>query len=432
MKRALSSVLALSVGMSMFAGCAAQDTKETLPQVDMGIADVRLEKEIRDISTEEESDYRSSYLKFSFDLLNRCLAQDGQDANVMVSPASVMLALDMTAAGAAGDTLTQITGLYMSDGADPQGQISYASQLMRRLNSSGGVSLHAADSMWVNENVIPEGLSPEFVSFVHDSFDAGSESLAFDGSALDRINGWVDDNTDGMIPTILDRLDPDIAMILINAIAFDGAWADQYEDSQIAEGEFTSSSGQIQTVQMMSRDEDIYLENDLATGFVKYYEGGEYAFVVMLPKDEDQSAGEMLSLFDGGMFEEYLASASSDYIVHTELPEFSYDWGRSIKEQLISLGMEVPFTSSADLSGIADLGAENLYIGDVVHKTHIEVNRSGTRAAAATAVITYRNAVIIQAEETREVICDRPFAYAIVDMTNNTPVFIGTVNQVET
>ena len=432
--RLTSAALALTLGMTAFAGCGVQsgrdddrsDRSDIQADVDPGMT---VEKEIRNLSDDEADEYREAYLDFSFGLLNRCIEEEGQGTNVMISPASVMLALDMTAAGARGETLAQIVGLYGGT-EDPQGQLSYAAEMMDRINSSEGVSLHAANSMWVNENIIPEGLDPEFVSFVEDYYDAESESLEFDGAACDRINGWVDDKTDGMIPSIVQQLNPSMAMMLINAIAFDGKWETQYDDYAVQNGIFTAADGTEQQASMMCSTESLYFENDLATGFAKYYEGGQYAFVVMLPKDDDQNAGEMLAGFSGEEFSDFLASGTRDYDVITQMPEFSYDWDLSICSQLMDLGMEVPFSGDADLSGIPASGTRDLYIGDVLHKTHIDVDRNGTRAAAVTAVIVYRNAIDVTEREQKEVICDRPYAYAIVDMTNQTPIFIGTVNEI--
>ncbi|SCW50447.1 serpin B [Ruminococcaceae bacterium YRB3002] len=435
--RAVSAALAATVGFAALTGCSGigagsgdgsgsgdVNVTEEVPDIPMTV-----ETEIRELAAGETEDYRGGYLDFSFALLNGCLDSDGRDANVMVSPASVMLALDMTASGAKDATLAQIMALYGGTD-DPQGQLSYASYLMKRMNSSDGVKLHAANSMWVNENVLPEPLRVDFVDFVQDSFEAESSRLVFDATARDRINGWVNDNTDGMIPKIVDDLDPTMAMMLINAIAFDGKWKTQYDDNQVHDDIFTSASGQEQQADMLYSTEGIYLENDLATGFAKYYEGGRYAFVVMLPKDTASSAGDMLSSFDGNVFASYLASATREYDVRSRMPEFSCDWGSSIKSQLQALGMKVPFSESADFSGIADTGSENLFIGDVIHKTHIDVDRNGTRAAAVTAVEMYRNAAVMEEPEVKEVFCDRPFAYAIVDMEEGIPLFVGTVNEI--
>ena len=445
-KKFLTSVLIGTMSLSAFAGCSkaavetsAQDTaaETTASQAESEAptegtepskSNLTIEKKVGDISKEDESKFRQGYLDFSFEMLKKCLASEGKDSNLMVSPASIMLALDMTASGAKGDTLEQMIGLFGGD-KDPQGQLSYAAKLLKRMNGTEGIKLHAADSIWVNQNVMPEGLKQDYVDFVTKYFEAESESTVFNKAAQDRINNWVSDKTDKMIPSIVDSLDPDMAMMLINAIVFDGKWATQYKDSQVAEETFTAASGEQQKVQMMTSMEDYYLENDLATGFAKYYEGGQYAFVVMLPKDPSQSAGDLIDKFTGESFDEYINSVSEDYILKTKMPEFKYDWGGSIKAQLEALGMKTPFGGAADFSGISEGG--DLFIGDVVHKTHIEVDRNGTKAAAVTAVMMYKNSMVVDDREHKEVICDRPFAYAIVDMTDNTPVFIGTVNDVK-
>ena len=434
MKKVIASVLMAGMSLASLTGCSNVNvegsTTQTSAAAEAAVKNpVTIVKEIGDVSSEQEKAFRQGYLNFAFDLLRRNIEQDGSSANVMVSPASVMIALDMTASGAANDTVTQMMALY-GGADDPQGQLSYAAKLLGRLNSSQGVTIHAADSIWVNGDIMPDGLAGDYTDFVGGHFDASTESLRFDNAALGRINGWVKDNTDGMIDGILDELDPATAMVLINAIAFDGKWEKQYNDSQVTDGSFTAASGDVRTVQMMSGAERIYLEIDLATGFAKYYAGNQYAFVVMLPKDVNQNAGDMISAFTGESFDAFMNSASRDYTVVTKLPEFSYDWGRTIVPQLKAMGMEVPFDDSrADFSGMT--GSDNgLYIGDVIHKTRIEVGRNGTRAAAATAVEMRKNSIDIMPPEKKEVVCDRPFAYAIVDMTDNTPVFVGTVNDI--
>ena len=434
MKKVIASVLMAGMSLASLAGCSNVNvegsTTQTSAAAEAAVKNpVTIVKEIGDVSSEQEKAFRQGYLNFAFDLLRRNIEQDGSSANVMVSPASVMIALDMTASGAANDTVTQMMALY-GGADDPQGQLSYAAKLLGRLNSSQGVTMHAADSIWVNGDIMPDGLAGDYTDFVGGHFDASVESLRFDNAALGRINGWVKDNTDGMIDGILDELDPATAMVLINAIAFDGKWEKQYDDSQVTDESFTAASGDVRTVQMMSGAERIYLENDLATGFAKYYAGNQYAFVLMLPKDVNQNAGDMISAFTGESFDAFMNSASRDYTVVTKLPEFSYDWGRTIVPQLKAMGMEVPFDDSrADFSGMT--GSDNgLYIGNVIHKTRIEVGRNGTRAAAATAVEMRKNSIDIMPPEKKEVVCDRPFAYAIVDMTDNTPVFVGTVNDI--
>ena len=87
--------------------------------------------------------------------------------------------------------------------------------------------------------------------------------------------------------------------------------------------------------------------------------------------------------------------------------------------------MPTAFSAAADFSCLAD-GA--MQISEVIHKTHIDVDAQGTKAAAATAVVMTRGADKVPKEE-KTVRLDRPFVYMILDMHNELPVFIGTVNQ---
>ena len=84
-----------------------------------------------------------------------------------------------------------------------------------------------------------------------------------------------------------------------------------------------------------------------------------------------------------------------------------------------------PFLSN--LTGIADDPAIQLMISEVIHKTHIELDENGTRAAAVTAIMV-DNRMVMMPADTREVILDRPFVYAIVDVNTGMPVFMGVVN----
>ena len=115
--------------------------------------------------------------------------------------------------------------------------------------------------------------------------------------------------------------------------------------------------------------------------------------------------------------------------VITGLPEFEYDFGTNVNEPLQEMGMTRAFQSGiADFYGMTD-DERGLYIGKVIHKTHIEVTPVGTRAGAAT-VVAMEAGAALDPEPPKEVILNRPFVYAIVDTKTSLPVFIGTVNSI--
>ena len=422
MKKIISSLLLASVLTGVIGGCTAQ------PQnTNVTVKGEPVQVNIQELSNSASADFRAQYLNTSFDLLKK---QIGSNENVMISPASIMIALSMAEAGAKGDTKTQMAALWGGEN-DPNGQLSYAADIYKRLNSSTGVTMHAADSAWLNEQIMKGHTNSEYIDFVKKYYNSEVNSLAFDDNAVNKMNKWVSDNTNNMIDRIIESLEPSSAMVLMNAIAFEGKWAEAYEDHQVSEGVFKSASGEEQKVNMLNEMSFSYLENDLATGFVKYYEGGQYAYVVMLPKDENQSADDMLKDFTGDKFDEFVNSETHEYDVRTKLPEFNYDYETSLVDTLKELGVTNAFDSRADFTGIATFDDDTyLYINKVIHKTHIELDRNGTKAAAVTAVMIDAAGAVMNDKETKEVYCDRPFAYAIVDMTDNTPVFIGTVNNI--
>lgn len=430
MRKAISTILAASLLMGTVCSCNLKPDTENPNALDPSKI-VRtgepVSVTINELSSESSEKYRQAYINTSFELLKKQL---NGNKNVMISPASILLALSMTEAGAGGDTLKQMAALWGGED-DYNAQLSYAADILKKLNNSQGVSMHAADSVWINDSLLQGKVKAEFVDFVKQYYDAEVQNLVFDDQALNKLNDWVKEHTDGMISKILDRFEPSTAMVLINAIAFDGKWADQYEEYQVQDGKFRNAQGQEIDVKMLNGSERNYLENGKATGFIKYYEGRQYGFVVMLPKDEKQSADDMLREFTGDDFDALLNSKTGEYTVYTQMPEFSYDYSSTLNDSLKDLGMKTAFDqNNADFRGIAEFDDDkNLYISKVIHKTHIEVSRTGTRAAAVTAVRMDAAGACIE-EDIKSVTCDRPFAYAIVDLNDNTPVFIGTVNDI--
>ena len=112
------------------------------------------------------------------------------------------------------------------------------------------------------------------------------------------------------------------------------------------------------------------------------------------------------------------------------LPEFKYDYDVTLNNTIENMGCKsIFYPQSADLSGIVG-NQGDIYVSEIIHKTHIEVTRAGTKAAAATAVSNQVGAAMPEEQEFRFVECDRPFVYAIVDTNTMAPVFIGTVNEI--
>ena len=228
-------------------------------------------------------------------------------------------------------------------------------------------------------------------------------------------------HTDGMIQKVIERLVPTDRMVLVNAVCFDAKWQNKYESDDIKDRDFLNADGTTAKAEMMYSDEYAYLELDGAEGFLRYYDG-PYAFAGILPPEE-MTAEEYLAQLNGKSLYRMLTDVQ-DIKVRAGIPQFTFDTDADLKGVLTEMGMQDAFSEQADFSGISE--STGLKIGEVIHKTHVDVDAEGTKAAAVTAVTLQCNGVIAEIEQ-KIVTLDRPFIFMIVDTNTNLPVFIGTV-----
>ena len=346
------------------------------------------------------------------------LRESADEKNTLVSPLSVLSALAMAESGASGETLAQMeqaTGM----GAD---------ELTDMLQAYGALAgdgpLRTANSVWLRDS---DGLSVEDDFLVTCGGRLGAQvfSAPFDDSTVADVNAWVSEKTDEMIPQMLSQISDSAQVLLVNALAFDGGWEDPFDSALVSPDTFTCEDGTEQDVTMMHSAEDSYLESELATGFVKPYEGYDYAFVGLLPA-EGVSVEELLASLDGDALEELLTPVAGA-AAEIGLPKFTSSYEAELTDALRSLGMTDAFDATrADFSRMGTSEQGPLYVGSVLHKTFVDVNEEGTRAAAATTVSMDGAAAPGGPVEYHEVILDRPFVYLIMDLRCGLPVFVGT------
>ncbi len=372
-----------------------------------------------------EDELKKAYSKFVFGVLQKCLENAG-DQNVLISSDSILFALELAAAGASGDTLDQMQNTMIPGVPNEQG-FQFA---VDRMDALSGDQISIANSAWLN-NKMEADVYDDYLTFVQKHFDAEVQSVTFDSNAVKTINKWVEEKTDGMIDQLIDSISSDDLMILINAICFDAEWEDPFKESHVNDGYFYETDGTEHEVKFLSGNQKDakYLEGDTATGFLKEYEGGKYAFLTILPDDEEADINEFMQNFSSEEYWELWESRTGDVVLSYRFPEFKTEYSASMKKPLMEMGMEEPFGRNADFTNMT---SEPVLIDDVIHKTYIEVTSKGTRATAATAVEirAYGMAISDPFEEIKYVICDRPFAYAIVDTETGLPVFLGTVETV--
>lgn len=342
--------------------------------------------------------------------------------NTLISPLSVLCALAMTANGAQNETLEQMESVLGMPVADLN---QYLNNYMKNLPRSDAYKLNLANSIWFQDNK-NFTVNSDFLELVKEQYQADIYKVPFDNVTCRDINNWVNEKTDEMIPQIIDQVSPDAVMYLINALAFDAKWESEYNEHVVKPGQFTTEDGVKQDVEFMYNSEHAYLEDKKATGFIKYYKDGKYAFVAMLPK-KGVSVSAYIESLDGEALHELLANPKEE-TVFTSIPKFETAYDVQMGQILKTMGMPKAFDlEKAEFAGLGTSAKGNIYISNVLHKTYISVAEQGTKAGAATAVVVYDAAASPNSQKPKEVHLDRPFVYMLIDCENNIPFFIGTM-----
>lgn len=370
-------------------------------------------------------DMQSDILGFSIDFFKYQI-EDNQ--NTVVSPQSLYFALGMTINGANGNTQQEIKDVLCKS-VDLQ---EFNDNISCLINQTDTKTCKIANSIWIRD-IQDLSLTDDFKKSSKDYFNSEIYTKKFDDKFVNAVNKWVSKNTDGMIDSIIDEPPTENTMMyLINAICFDAKWNDKYESHQIEENaEFTNSKGDLENVVMLNSNEDTYLSDSQATGFLKYYSGKKYAFMGILP-NEDVSINDYMENLTGESFLNlYRTRISGDSVnVNISIPEFTYSSMYNLNDTLQSMGIQSAFdVSQADFSNMINPSEYNLCISDVIQKAFIQVERNGTKASAVTS-ISMDNKGMSAEPQTFEVHLNRPFIYAIVDTDTELPIFMGVVNSI--
>lgn len=408
MKRLTAILLTLSL---LLCGCGASEPVET------GTVNLMEEVPARVVCLAEVPDRAVEATDFAITLFQNT-AEDGE--NTLISPLSVMSALAMTANGAEGETLTQMenaTGM----------QISELNSYLRNYMDAQTDQLKLANSIWFN-NDSRLSVEQSFLETNAGFFRADLYEAPMNDETLKAINDWVNTKTDGTIPEILDAIPEDAMMYLVNALAFEAEWPEVYLETSVREATFTKEDGSSQTVELMHSTESKYIEDEFATGFIKPYKDGKYAFVALLPK-EGVSVADYVASLSGATLQEMLSNPV-DTTVYAAIPKFEAEYDVDMADVLKAMGMTDAFSvDNADFSRMGSCESGNLYISRVLHKTFITVAERGTTAGAATVVEMLAGSAFIP--EPKQVTLDRPFVYMLIDCEENLPFFIGTLMDAE-
>ena len=332
-------------------------------------------------------EFKNAAANFAFELLKESNKGEYDGDSLLVSPLSVMLALSMTANGAEGKTLEQFEEVLGSGlGIEELNEqlFNYTSSLI----STDKAKFNLANAVWVTSDPT-FSVNRNFIKRIENTFDADIVAADLVNPAtVGEINSWVKKETFDMIDKILEpgALNEDSIMVLLNAIAFEAEWEEEISDKACYEDIFTGKDGK-ETVIFMRTSGDRYLEGNNEIGFVKNYADGNYAFLALLPDNGIEIDDYVKSLTGKEFLEIYQDSYMNKNTVNAVIPHFEFDCNINMNNILDKMGISDAFSrSKSNLSSIGISEKGNLYIGNVLHKTHIELDNKGTKAAAVTGV----------------------------------------------
>ncbi len=379
---------------------------------------------------------------FAFRLLDASVSDKGD--NILLSPYSMLSALAMAGNGADGETAAQFRQVLaggesldtlnsvLSIGLQPAEEeavteaSSEAEATDTETESDAVDAFHSASSIWLNSDSGAD-FRESYLEEASQNFNAELFAESFDETALEKINTWTSDHTAGMIPNLLDNLNPSLTAMLINASVFDSKWAVPYEAESIYENRvFKAADGSSEEVTMMAGEEDTYLTLNGSEGFTKPYENSRYAFFALLP-EQGTSPEDLIAGITSGDFTKAYQNAQKR-TVRAMIPAFTQNYSAEMQDALTKLGLTDAFSDAADFSKMSET---SFRFDSVIHKTYISVDSNGTKAAAATAIGLKTTAALDpDAEKPVTVILDRPFVYGILDSETGVPLFIGIQNHV--
>jgi serpin B len=341
-----------------------------------------------------------------------------ENGNLMLSPYSASAALTMLLNGCSANTYEQIAGMLGYPGLAPA-QINevYKQLTTQLLSADPSVKLAIANAVFYHQTF---SVKPPFIGTLQTDFGAHTEALDFRSqAALNFINQWASDNTNGKIPKVLNEISPDAVMFLMNALYFKGQWTYQFDKDKTAPGLFTLDDGTNKEVLYMHGEFPVKtLTGEIYHALELSYGRGNFVMDIVIPEGRIVPFIENLSPEIWNQI-----TTGFDNIQASELmvmvPKFSFSYEKILNDQLKALGMTDAFNPElADLSGISD---EDIFVSFVKQNTFVDVNEEGTEAAAVTTI----GIELTSLPDFFAV--DKPFIFAIREQSTNTLLFLGNV-----
>lgn len=342
--------------------------------------------------------------------------------NWLVSPFSLQCALGMLSNGANRETREEILHALGLSQYSQEEVNAYFKKLIEGLHTvNSAITVKTANSVWGNAGV---PLKEDFQKMNIENYSAMVSQLDFsDPSAVDQINAWCNQTTEGLIPSILEEVNPTATVYLLNSLYFKARWESEFAPEKTHLGDFTTFSGKMVKADFMQTQRmAAYVENEWFTSTSLSYQNDSYVMRLILPQPEisiDQVL-QALSESDGNLWKNVVLAD-----INLKIPRFTLENKMDLTPTLQALGMKKAFSGGADFSSMSDVAT---YISLVQQATRLKVDEEGSEGAAVTVIEGYLSDLMRPLpEEEVDFFLDRPFLFQIIESSTGTVLFMGQV-----
>ena len=420
------TVVAIS---GMMLSCSSSDAEEDLGETKT-VVNMLSEPQYIQLTAEQRTFVRDNN-DFTLKFLKSANQAGPSGKSFIYSPLSITYVLGMVNAAATGQTEQELEQTLGFHKGGIQAVNEYCKNLIDNLPKvDEKVTLNIANAIFVNQEKAT--LKAQYQRDMEKYYDAKAEALDFKSpKTLDHINGWCEDKTNDMIPTILDEINPELVSYLLNAIYFKADWSSKFDPKNTKKETFTTEKGSTQQPMMHQAVLISYTHNDTFSAVRLPYGNGMWNMTVLLPeegKSTDDVIEEMAGY--GSFLTTYLSVPMSPYEVDLKLPKFETTSDTDLlNDKLIGLlkqmGIKLAFDS--DFAQIPNMCEEGgVYISMMRQKAAIKVNEEGSEAAAVTVAGMALNSAAEPKEYPKATFhANRPFVYIISEASSNVILFVG-------
>lgn len=382
--------------------------------------------------TNEQRMFANNNNLFTLQFLNKANQTDRSGKSFVYSPLSITYVLGMVNDAAEGTTREQLENVLGFTSGGIEAVNNYCKKLIEGLPKvDNTVQLDIANAIFVNKEYT---LMPQFQQHMHDYYAAEAESYDFASPAtLGIINDWCNEKSHGMIPTILDDINPNMMSYLLNAIYFKANWASKFDEKYTRNETFTTPDGETQLPMMHQKVLILYAQNDIYSAVQIPYGNGYWTMTILLPHEE-KTIGDVVS----SLLAEKNSSTTQSipafamprtYEVDLKLPRFETKSDTdALPGKLDGVLKQMGITEAfdPDFANIPNMCDRSVYINMIRQKAAIKVNEEGSEAAAVTVVgmmTTSMSAPVVPPKATFH--ANRPFVYTISESSSGVLLFVG-------